>query len=43
VAFAYRERLAGQGKLIPQDDTSVRILSLMKESVQIYAQAETLG
>jgi transposase len=41
--FAYLERLAAQGELIHQDDTSVRILSLMAENLRIQAQAEALG
>jgi hypothetical protein len=41
--FAYLERLAAQGDLIHQDDTSVRILSLMAENLRIRAQAEALG
>jgi hypothetical protein len=41
--FAYLERLAAQGDLIHQDDTSVRILSLMAEHLKIRAQAEALG
>jgi len=43
VVFAYLERLAAQGELIHQDDTSVRILSLMEENLQLYAQADALG
>jgi transposase len=38
--FEVLERLAAQGELIHQDDTSVRILSLMDENVTIRAQAE---
>jgi hypothetical protein len=41
--FAYLERLAAQGDLIHQDDTSVQILSLMAENLKIRAQAEALG
>jgi hypothetical protein len=41
--FAYLECLAAQGDLIHQDDTSVRILSLMAENLKIRAQAEALG
>jgi hypothetical protein len=37
--FVYLERLAAQGDLIHQDDTSVRILSLMAENLKIRAQA----
>jgi hypothetical protein len=41
--FAYLESLAAQGDLIHQDDTSVRIVSLMAENLKIRAQAEALG
>ena len=41
--FEVLERLAAQGELIHQDDTSVRILSLMDENVTIRAQAEARG
>ena len=41
--FAYLERLAAQGELIYQDDTAVRILSLLEENRQIRAAAEALG
>lgn len=41
--FAYLERLAAQGELIYQDDTAVRILSLMEENCQMRAAAEALG
>jgi hypothetical protein len=41
--FTYLECLAAQGDLIHQDDTSVRILSLMAENLKIRAQAEALG
>jgi len=43
VVFAYLETLAAQGELIYQDDTSVRILTLLKENDEIRAQAEALG
>lgn len=43
VVFAHLERLAAQGDLIHQDDTSVRLLSLMKENQAFEAQAEALG
>jgi len=43
VVFAHLERLAAQGELIYQDDTSVRILSLMEENSQAQAQAEAMG
>lgn len=41
--FEYLERLAAQGDLIHQDDTSVRILSLMAENRQIRAAADAMG
>jgi hypothetical protein len=41
--FEYLERLAAQGELIHQDDTAVRILSLMEENRQLRAQAEARG
>ena len=41
--FVYLESLAAQGDLIHQDDTSVRMLSLMAENLTIRAQAEALG
>jgi len=41
--FAHLERLAAQGELIYQDDTSVRILSLIEENRQAHAHAEALG
>lgn len=43
VVFELLETLAAQGELIHQDDTSVRILALIKENEQIRAQAEALG
>lgn len=43
VVFAHLERLAAQGELIFQDDTAVRILSLMDENQQVQAQAEAMG
>lgn len=43
VVFEHLERLAAQGALIYQDDTPVRILSLMDENQQIQAQAEAMG
>jgi hypothetical protein len=43
VVFAHLERLAAQGDLIFQDDTAVRILSLMDENQAIQAQAEAMG
>ena len=41
--FAPLERLAAQGELISQDDTPVRMLSLMDENHQRQAQAEAMG
>ena len=41
--FEVLERLAAQGELIHQDDTSVRILALMDENLTIRAQAEARG
>ena len=43
VVLAYLEQLAAQGELIYQDDTSGRILSLIKENQQLQAQAESQG
>jgi hypothetical protein len=41
--FGCLETLAAQGDLIHQDDTSVRILTLIKENQQIRAQAAAQG
>jgi hypothetical protein len=41
--FAVLERLAAQGELIHQDDTSVRILALMDDNRTIRAHAEARG
>jgi len=41
--FGYLETLAAQGELIHQDDTTVRILTLMKENEQIRARAAAQG
>jgi transposase len=41
--FAHLECLAAPGELIHQDDTAVRILSLLGENLQRRAQAEALG
>jgi transposase len=41
--FALLETLAAQGELIHQDDTSVRILTLIKENQQLRAQAAAQG
>ena len=43
VVFEYLERLAAQGELIYQDDTSVRILSLIGENCKMQAHAEAQG
>ena len=43
VVFAYMERMAAQGHLIYQDDTSVRILSLIAENLALQAAAEARG
>src|SRR5262249_58444811 len=40
--FAYLERLAAQGELIYQDDTAVRILSLIGENLKARAEAAAL-
>jgi hypothetical protein len=41
--FACLETLAAQGELIYQDDTSVRILTLLKANQEVQARAEALG
>lgn len=43
VVFEYLETLAAQGELIYQDDTSVRILSLIDENYKAQAAAEAMG
>lgn len=43
VVFECLEPLAAQGELIHQDDTSVRILTLMQENQQIRAAAAAQG
>jgi hypothetical protein len=43
VVFESLETLAAQGELIYQDDTSVRILTLLEENQEMQAQAEALG
>jgi len=43
VVFQHLEGLAAQGELIHQDDTSVRIVTLIKENQQIRAQAAAQG
>ena len=41
--LAHLECLAAQGELIYQDDTSVRIVSLIEENREAHAHAEVLG
>jgi transposase len=41
--FAQMEREAAQGEVIFQDDTAVRILSLMQENRALFAQAKRQG
>jgi hypothetical protein len=43
VVLRYLEGLAAQGEVIYQDDTTVRILSLVQENQRVEARAETLG
>jgi transposase len=43
VVFEYMETVAAQGELIYQDDTAVRMLSLIKENLQMLADAEAQG
>jgi hypothetical protein len=43
VVFELLETLAAQGELIHQDDTTVRILTLIKENQQIRAEAAAQG
>ena len=43
VGFAPREKEAAQGELICQDDTMVRILSLMKENLAMLSAARAQG
>ena len=43
VVFAQMEREAAQGELIFQDDTAVRIVSLMQENLAIVAAAQAQG
>jgi hypothetical protein len=43
VVFAHLERLAAQGEVIHQDDTSVRILALIDENCTIQAHAQAMG
>jgi hypothetical protein len=41
--FAQREREAAQGEVIFQDDTAVRIVSLIKENRALVAAAQAQG
>ena len=43
VVFAQMEQVAAQGELIWQDDTAVRILSLMQENLELIAAAQAHG
>jgi hypothetical protein len=43
VVFEQMETVAAQGELIFQDDTAVRILSLMQENIQMLAAAAAQG
>ena len=43
VVFVQMEQVAAQGQLIFQDDTAVRIVSLMQENLQRVAAAQTQG
>src|SRR5207253_4980140 len=43
VVFAQMEKEAAQGELIFQDDTAVRILSLMKENIEMLSAAQAQG
>jgi transposase len=43
VVFEHLETLAAQGELIYQDDTSARILTLIKANQAMQAQAEAMG
>ena len=43
VGLAHRERRAAQGELIDQDDTAVRMLSLIHENLKSQAAAEARG
>jgi transposase len=43
VVFAQMEQVAAQGELIFQDDTAVRILSLLQENIEIVAAAQAQG
>jgi transposase len=41
--FEQMEREAAQGELVFQDDTAVRILSLMQENRELFDQAQAQG
>jgi transposase len=43
VVFEQMEQVAAQGELIFQDDTAVRILSLMQENLKLIAAAQAQG
>ncbi len=43
VVFAQMEQVAAQGELIFQDDTAVRILSLMQENIAMLSAAQAQG
>lgn len=43
VVFAQMEQVAAQGELIWQDDTAVRMLSLMQENLELIAAAQAHG
>jgi hypothetical protein len=43
VVCEYLETLAAQGELISQDDTSGRILTLLKENQERQARAEAMS
>jgi transposase len=43
VVFAQMEKVAAQGELILQDDTAVRIVSLMQENLKLVSAAQAQG
>jgi hypothetical protein len=43
VVFAQMEKVAAQGELIFQDDTAVRIVSLMQENLKLVSAAQAQG
>jgi transposase len=43
VVFAQMEKVAAQGELIFQDDTAVRIVSLMQENLEMVSAAQAQG